>query len=427
MKTARETIIDILTKVETEQAYLQLVLKNEIDHLSNIDKNFVTEVASGTIKYKITIDYLINSVSKTSKLKPFIRNVLRMSVYQMVFLDKIPARAVINEAVNIVKKRGFTNLSGFVNAVLRNIDRMEIILPNDNLSIKYSMPNWIIDLWKDLYGEEETIKICTALNKRARVCVRINTLKTTKEKLIKELTGINCIDANIYQEYMYLENTNSISKLDAFKNGLFTVQDESAGIVSRVVSPMKNERILDMCSAPGGKATHMAQINESDIVSIDIYEHKIKLIKNNADRLGITCITPICMDATIASFEQKFDKILLDVPCSGLGLLKRKPDIRYTKSIEDIENINLLQKQIARNAIRYLKNSGTLVYSTCTLTKLENYDMVEFFTNELGLVEDDIEPYIPQIFKKYVKGCYVTILPYVADTDGFFIARFRKP
>ncbi|ONI45040.1 16S rRNA (cytosine(967)-C(5))-methyltransferase [Candidatus Epulonipiscioides gigas] len=435
IKNPREIIVNSLIKVEKDAAYLQLLLKKELEGFESRDKNFITEISTGTIKYKITIDYIINQVSniKVSKMKPFIRNLIRMSVYQLKYLDKIPSHAIINEAVKLSKKRGFTKLSKFINAILRNIERINIELPKNNLSIHYSMPEWIIELWKKNYGDELTKQICQSFAQRANVCARINTLKISKDELIKqlELEKVITSNTNIFKnEYIYLSGLNSISNMISFNKGLFTIQDESAGIVAKVVNPMKGENILDLCSAPGGKATHIAQISENEIhiVSTDIYEHKIELINKNASRLGIDCIKTFCLDGTIfhTEFCNKFDKVLIDVPCSGLGLLKRKPDIKYTKTMQDIIEINKIQKQIAKNAVKYLKPGGFLIYSTCTLNAIENIDMVDYISNELAMIKDEILPFVPEGFKPYTTGCYVNIFPHVANTDGFFIARFKK-
>ncbi len=437
MKNIREVITDILVEHEKEETYLQLVLKEELDKYERQDRNFITEVVYGTVKYKITLDYIIDQVSKTpvKKMKPFVRSLMRMSVYQIIYLNKVPSSAAINEAVKIIKRRKMSNLSGFVNGVLRNVDRnKENFGEEQPLFVKCSMPEWIVDMWIKQYGVDETEKICEALNKRAKVCARINTIKCTSQQLktIFEQEGINTTDANVYKdECMYLDGAHSVANLTSFIDGKWTAQDESAMLVSKVVCPQQGENILDLCSAPGGKSVHMAGLanNQIEILSSDIHEHKIELIEKTATRLGVTCIKTKVMDATIfdSTLENKFDKVLTDVPCSGLGIIKRKPDIRHTKSQEDIQAINDIQKNIVKNAVRYLKSGGTLVYSTCTLSQVENEDMVRYIIDELGLKPDNIDKYIPVIFKAYIKDeCCVQILPYVADTDGFFVARFRK-
>ncbi|OON95317.1 MAG: 16S rRNA (cytosine(967)-C(5))-methyltransferase [Candidatus Epulonipiscioides saccharophilum] len=435
MKNSREIIVDILLKVEKEGTYLQLLLKKELDGFESLDKSFITEVATGAMKRQITIDYIINEVStiKINKMKPFIRNLLRMSVYQLKYLDKIPAHAVIDEAVKLTKKKGYATLTKFVNAVLRNVDRQDIILPDDDLSVKYSIAPWIIDSWSVTYGPVIAEKIANELSaNRAKVSARINTLKTTKTDLINFLVNESVIPlpGNIYpDEYLYLNGVNDIASMKSFAEGLFTIQDESAGIVSHVVNPLAGEYILDLCSAPGGKSTHLAQLsqNQANIISTDIFEHKIDLVKKNASRLGAGSICAELYDEKdIDKFVGRFDKVLIDVPCSGLGLLKRKPDINFNRNEYHIAQINATQKSIAKTAASFLKPGGSLVYSTCTLNKTENELMVDYIS-ALGLVPDcTLIDYVPDMFKEFVSGGHVTIFPFVANTDGFFIAKFKK-
>ncbi|OOB79051.1 MAG: 16S rRNA (cytosine(967)-C(5))-methyltransferase [Epulopiscium sp. Nuni2H_MBin001] len=424
MKCAREVSVDILTKIEKEGGYVQLVLKDELE--GKQDKSFITEVVYGSIKHKLTLDYIISSNTKTNKIKPFVRNLLRVSVYQLMYLDRVPPSAVINEAVKIIKRRNMGSLSGFVNGVLRQIDRTKHEISYPSISIKYSMPEWIVNLWIEMYGEDKTIKICESLNNRAKICARVNS-KNAIQQLINE--NIKYTAGHIFpNECVYIEGANSIANIKSFVEGLWTVQDESAMLVGYVLNPHEGDTILDICAAPGGKTSHMAYLanNKASIMATDIYEHKIELINKTVTRLGATEITTKRLDACVfdSSLENKFDKVLADVPCSGLGILKRKPDIRYNKSLDDIAQINIVQKNIVANAVKYVKPGGVFVYSTCTLSETENKDMVKWMIEELGLVADTIE--VPEVLKSCVDGCSVEILPYIADTDGFFIAKFRK-
>ncbi|OON95216.1 MAG: 16S rRNA (cytosine(967)-C(5))-methyltransferase [Epulopiscium sp. Nele67-Bin005] len=443
MKNARETIVDLLTTIEKEETYMQLLLKKELDNIKKEDRGFITEVVYGTVKHQLKLDYFINHVSKTpvKKMKPFIKHLMRMSAYQLIFLDKIPASATINEAVKLVKKRKMHNLSGFVNGVLRNLERQkdEISLPDVNthkiehFSIKYSMPSWLIEMWLEMYGTEEMEKICTAFNERAEVCIRINKNQISKNELILELQneGIECSDGIIFPEdNLYLKKTYNIGNLNSFLEGKWTPQDESASLVSHLLNPQKGDKILDMCAAPGGKSTHIAELSndECEIISADLYPHKTELIQKNADRLNLKSIKIIVNNGINfnKSWEDSFERILLDVPCSGLGVIKRKPDMRYHKTPEDILAISEVQKQLVNNAVRYLKAGGTLLYSTCTLSKIENEDMVKYILN-LGLKLDPITDDVPDLVKPYIKEeNHIQILPYIAKTDGFFIARFKK-
>ncbi|MDU6854076.1 MAG: 16S rRNA (cytosine(967)-C(5))-methyltransferase RsmB [Zhenhengia sp.] len=433
-KTVREKVAQILTDIEKDDTYLQLALKKELDILEAKDKGFANELIYGTIKWRLRLDYVLDQFSKTpvKKMKPFVRQLMRMSVYQILFLDKVPASAAINEAVKIMHKRKMSNLSGFVNGVLRNIDRNKSEITYPNLSVYYSIPEWIITRWMKYYGEMETKAICESLSQRARVCIRINTLKTTKDKVKALLSeeGITVLEEGFLPESLYIHAPSGIHHSPSFKAGLWTVQDESAMLVGHVLGPEKGDEILDVCSAPGGKTVHLAELmqNEGHIIGADIHEHKIELIEKNAKRLGASIVEGRLQDGMLINedWKEKFDKILLDAPCSGLGIIKRKPDIRYAKDETAIRDINNIQRKLLKNAINYLKKDGILVYSTCTLTQEENQNMVEYALS-LGLQLDAIPYDMPACLKPYIKdNAYIEILPHVTDTDGFFMARFRK-
>lgn len=433
-KTVREKVAQILTDIEKDDTYLQLALKKELDTLEAKDKGFANELIYGTIKWRLRLDYVLDQFSKTpvKKMKPFVRQLMRMSVYQILFLDKVPTSAAINEAVKIMHKRKMSNLSGFVNGVLRNIDRNKSEITYPNLSVYYSIPEWIITRWMKYYGEMETKAICESLSQRARVCIRINTLKTTKDKVKALLSeeGITVLEEGFLPESLYIHAPSGIHHSPSFKAGLWTVQDESAMLVGHVLGPEKGDEILDVCSAPGGKTVHLAELmqNEGHIIGADVHEHKIELIEKNAKRLGASIVEGKLQDGMLINedWKEKFDKILLDAPCSGLGIIKRKPDIRYAKDETEIRDINNIQRKLLKNAINYLKKDGILVYSTCTLTQEENQNMVEYALS-LGLQLDAIPYDMPACLKPYIKdNAYIEILPHVTDTDGFFMARFRK-
>ncbi|MHC1750409.1 MAG: 16S rRNA (cytosine(967)-C(5))-methyltransferase RsmB [Cellulosilyticaceae bacterium] len=441
-KSTREQIVDLLVAVEKEHTYVQLLLKDGLEEIDPKERPFVTEIIYGTIKYQIKIDYIINEFSKikTNKMKPMVRNLLRMSVYQLIHLDKVPDSAVINEAVKIIHRRKMSNLSGFVNGILRNIARNKnaVVYPSKQkdtiryLSVVYSMPEWIVKMWCKDYGKEVTEEICIALNERAKVSVRVNLLKSTPEfvKQALEDAGIQVEQGHLLKECFYIKNTNAITNIESFNEGYWTVQDESAMLVAHVVDPKPGDKVLDVCSAPGGKTVHMAELmkNEGMVVSTDVHPHKIQLIEQTAKRMGLTCVNPTLQDGTEfkEDWHEMFDKVLLDAPCLGLGILKRKPDIRYNRSEEDVKEIVSLQKKLLSNVVKYVKPNGVLVYSTCSISKTENDDMIKH-AKTLGLVLDDIMQYIPEMLKNEVKEKgYIQILPQITGTDGFFIARFRK-
>lgn len=442
-KNIREQVVNLLLEIERDKSYAQLALKNELKDITGPDKGFMTEVVYGTLKYQIKLDYIIDQFSKTPvrKMKPLIRQLFRMSVYQLMYLDKVPASAVINEAVKIAKKRKFVSLSGFVNGVLRTIDRERnnIKYPSKEketvryMSVMYSLPEWMIETWLKSYDMTKVEAICSALNERAQVCIRVNTLKATKEEVIKRLEaeGVTVMPGEFLDEAMYLKNVDNIQNMSSFKEGLWTVQDESAMLVGKVIAPKAGERILDLCSAPGGKSIHMAELmqNKGEIISCDIHPHKLELIAKNAERMGVTIIKPTLQDGTICNeaFVERFDRILVDAPCSGLGIMKRKPDIRYNKEATDLEDIAAIQRAILTQAVKYLKPEGILVYSTCTISKAENEEMVAFMTNELGLELNKIVDTIPKVLQKEVeRESMIQILPQIAGTDGFFIAGLKK-
>ena len=443
MKTVREQIVDLLIEVERDKSYAQLSLKKALVDLEVRDKALATEVFYGTLKYQIQIDYWLNQYSKTpvKKMKPLIRNLLRMSVYQMLHLDKIPVSAVINEAVKIAKKRKFQGLSGFVNGLLRKIDRERenLSFPNEkenlsySLSIKYALPEWIVSMWLKRYDKEMVEEIGRALNKRAEVCGRVNTLKGSKEGLVQTLEkeGVQVEAGHLLEEAFYLKKVENLQNLASFKVGAWTVQDESAMLVAHVVSPQKGECILDMCSAPGGKSMHMAAFmeNEGEIISCDVHEHKLELIEKNAARLGIKIIKPTLQDGMVLNedFVGKFDKVLLDAPCSGLGIMKRKPDIRLHKTKEDLKEIVAIQKALLKNAVKYLKPNGRLIYSTCTISYEENEKMIQEAMKEYGLELENIVDTIPKSIQGAIEDQgMIQILPNMADTDGFFIASLKR-
>lgn len=443
MKNIREQVVDLLIEVECKQSYAQLSLKNALDEtLDKRDRALATELFYGTLKYQIQLDYWLNQYSNITvqKMKPLIRNILRMSLYQMLYLDKIPVSAVINEAVKIVKKRKFQGLSGFVNGLLRKLDKEKANLVvsdikpiSKKLSIQYALPEWVIKMWLDAYDVNQVEEIGKALNERAEVCGRWNSLKYTKNATINLLKseGIEIRESNLLEEAFYLKKVESLHTLPSFKEGAWTVQDESAMLVAHIVDPKKDSNVLDMCSAPGGKSFHMAALmeNKGRIVACDTYTHKVELIKNNAKRLGITIIETKVQDGTILNpeFIEQFDYVLLDVPCSGLGIMKRKPDIRHHKTYEDLKAITQIQRMLIQNAVRYLKPNGRLVYSTCTISKAENEQMAEFITKEYPLTLEPIQDKLPEVLKKAVKEeGMIQILPQMAQTDGFFIASFRK-
>lgn len=441
----RETSIYILDEILNNKAYNNIILKKTLDKnnlFNNIQKSFITEIVNGTLRNLIFIDFVINQFSntKTSKMKPFILNILRISVYQIMFMNKVPISAACNEAVKLAKKRGFINLSGFVNGILRNISRNinNINFPDESknkvdfLSVKYSFPKWIIEYWLEFLSYKDVKKICENSVKSPKINICINTVITDYKEIINKFENNNIeIDKGILENSFYINKINDITKNNEFKKGYFHVMNESSMLSVNILNPKENSIVIDICAAPGGKSFYCAYLmnNKGKIISRDIYEHKIDLIKDSAKRLKLDIIDAQLKDA--AKFykedENIADYIIADVPCSGFGLLRKKPDIKYTKSIDDIKNLVSLQREILKNCWKYVKTGGTLVYSTCTISKMENLDNVNWFCENYPFELVDISDFIPKDLEcSTAKDGYIQILPDTAQTDGFFIAKMIR-
>ena len=442
---AREVALKTLYRINNEGAYSNIALDEEISKnaqkLNAKDIGLISEIVYGVITWKLTIDEIIKKYSKIrlKKISPWILDILRLSIYQIVFLDKIPKSAAVNEGVNLAKRYGHRSSSGFANAILRKVEKQDyedfknIKDEKERLSKQYSMPLWIIE---ELMGEglelEKIEEICISSNIRPKVSIRINTLKTNKEDLkhILENENIKATDG-ILKDFLVLDKAKNIEKLESFKNGLFTVQDEAAGLTSLILDPKKGESILDACSSPGGKTTYIAQLveNEGQIIAFDIHEHRTRLVEQNAKRLGVNIIETKVQDAS--KFEEKyvnkFDKILLDVPCLGIGVLKRKPDIKWQKKKEDVKEISEIQYKILENCTKYLKPKGELVYSTCSILKEENENLIKrFLQKNKEFKLEKIENIEEEFFKKYLKNEQFLQVYQNKKTDGFFICKLFK-
>ena len=442
---AREIALKTLVKIEKEEGYSNIVLNQVIKEnkkiLTEKDISLISEIVYGVISYKITLDEIIKKYSsiKLKKISIWILNVLRMGIYQIIFLDKIPKSAAVNESVNLAKRYGHKASSNFVNAILRKVDKKdfeELFNIKDDverISKTTSMPEWIIKELAKNTNYEDIEEICKNLNKRPKINIRINRLKTNivevKEELKKENIIYNTISED-EEDFLELEKIKDIENNKLFKNGFFTIQDISAGMTAKILSPKPNELVLDACAAPGGKTTYMAELmdNKGKIIAGDIYEHRLNLIKQNAKRLGISIIETKILDATkyYKEYEAKFDKVLLDVPCLGIGVIKRKPDIKWQRKPEDLQEICKIQEIILENCSKYLKIGGELVYSTCSILEEENENIIKEFVKknqnfEIKKVKSPIK-----IFEKFVKKeGYISIKP-TEKNDGFFICKLVK-
>lgn len=433
----REIALKVLYKIDKENAYSNIALDEAINQNRKIinekDIGLISEIVYGVTTWKLTLDEIIKKYSKIrlKKISDWIINILRMGVYQIIFLDKIPKSAAVNESVNLAKKYGHNSSSNFVNAILRKVEKKDyeelFNIENDleKISKTTSMPSWIIEeLLKD--NEMGIVeKICKNSNLKPKITIRINKLKVDKETFKKQLVNRNIKFSDTYlDDFLELEKVKNIEKLDLFKEGYFTIQDISAGLTALVLKPEKGEEILDACAAPGGKTTYIAEImnNEGKIEAWDIYKHRTKLINDNANRLGINIIKEKVNDATIYNeeYNEKFDKILLDVPCLGLGVIKRKPDIKWKRNKEDVEEISKIQMKILENCSKYLKKNGTLVYSTCSILKDENEKIIQSFLRE----NNDFEN-ITNTSEYAENKEFINIYP-DDKKDGFFICKLKK-
>ena len=428
----REIALKTLYKIDKEQAYSNIELNEQIKQnrkkLTEKDIGLISEIVYGVTTWKLTLDEIIKKHSKIKikKISPWIINILRMGIYQIIFLDKIPKSAAVNESVNLAKRYGHASSSNFVNAILRKIEikdyeeLFEIKDDIERISKTTSMPKWIIEELSKNHDIHQVEEICKNSNIKPKITIRVNTLKTNKQELITKLKekNIECEEPKKeIEDFLILEKVKDIENLEEFKQGYFTVQDISAGQTAKILNPQPGELVLDACSAPGGKTTYMAELmkNKGKIEAWDIHEHRTKLVQQNAQRLGIKIIETKVKDASVydENLKGKFDKILLDVPCLGIGVIKRKPDIKWQRKPEDIEEIIAIQKKILDNCSKYLKENGTIVYSTCSILKEENKDIVD------GFLKENKEYYIKPEET-------LNILPN-EEKDGFFICKiYRK-
>jgi len=442
---SRNVALDILHDVTERGAFLNISVKKRLQqtHLSETDKRLVTELVYGTMEYKMRLDWIIQQFTKGYRIHPIIRNILRLGVYQILFLDRIPDPVACNESVLLAKQVGKAKLSGFVNGVLRSIVRSknQITYPDKNddpiafLSIYYSYPYWLVQKWVNEYGLSFTEDLLSYRCTNQSVTVRPNTMRISLlewERLLDDLhipfkTGVWVPTA------YYLSGIGDIGSNEYFRKGLFSVQGESSMLAVQMLSPEPEQYILDACSAPGGKAAYIAELmdDKGKVVSWDIHPHRVKLIEENKKRLGLQSIIPEEQNAEVIRKDLvgKMDGVLVDAPCSGLGVIHKKPDIKYRKTLDEISELSKLQSRILQTCSRYVKPGGTLVYSTCTITKEENEEVVANFLKEnqdFYLNPLQIRRFPPNFDpSRAVKG-YVQLLPHLDDIDGFFIAVLKR-
>lgn len=444
----RELALDILLAVEKGEEYSNVLIRqvlDKYDYLESRDKAFIKRLTEGTLERRIELDYVLNQFSKVAvrKMKPFIRCLLRMSVYQILYMEQTADFAVCNEAVKLAGRHGFASLKGFVNGVLRSVVRGKdtIVYPSlekelvEALSVKYSMPTWIVELLLQEQGSEKTKLILQGLLDVHPVTVR------SRDASWKP--GDIRWKQHEYLPYAYkLWETDNLRNLPGFAQGMFTVQDVSSMLVCEIAGLKGGEKVLDVCAAPGGKSLHAADFvgervpgqkktacAEGTVESRDVTEYKAQLIRENAQRLQINNLTVKTWDATIAdeAAVEQFDVVLADVPCSGLGVIGKKRDIKYRITPEGMREVVQLQRRILDQIWRYVKPGGVLIYSTCTIHRAENEEQVEYLTGHYPLETESLNPYLPEcLHGATTERGYLQLLPGVHDCDGFFLARLRK-
>ncbi len=434
----RELALDILMEVLERGGLSHVVLNQALSkyqYLEKQDRAFVTRVTEGTLEYLIQIDYVIGQYSKTKieKMKPLIRTLLRMSVYQILRMDRIPDSAVCDEAVKLAVKRRFQGLKGFVNGVLRAIARGkgELVFPDD--SVRYSMPGWLIDMWKKEYPETVVYEMLNAFLEKRRLCVRLKGTPRERQRTEESLQSQGAVveKSEYSEEIRYLSGIDHLEALAAFRDGWIQVQDLSSSFVALAAAPRKGQYCVDVCAAPGGKSLHMADLlgDQGFVEARDISQNKIALIEDNIRRHGVSNIRTRVMDALEFDQEsaEKADILLADLPCSGLGILGRKPDIKYRVSPESISELAELQRKILSVVWRYVKPQGTLVYSTCTISRKENEENAAWFAEEYPFEPVNIEQRLGgKLRSETLKKGYIQLLPGAYPGDGFFLAVFKR-
>lgn len=442
----REIVLDMLIDMEKNGTPSHILERETLAKYQYLDKSnraFITRVFEGTIENKIRLDYTINSFSntKTNKMKPLIRCLLRMSTYQIMFMDKTPDSAVCNEAVTIANKRGFRTLKGFVNGVLRNISRNKdnIEYPDINtdkfgyLSICYSTPEWIIEQISNQYGEDRLESILLGMNrKKEGVSLRISK-KAEKAEVIKSLkdSGITVEELQLYDRGILIKGFDYLEKLEAFKSGKLIPQDESSMLVAHIADPRSCDMVIDVCAAPGGKSIHIAELLEGTgmVEARDVSEDKIMLIEENIRRIGVENIRTKVFNGSVEDEDaiESADIVVADVPCSGLGVISKKSDIKYNMSLEKQEELIKLQRAILKEAVKYVKKGGKLIFSTCTTNRNENIENMKWLMEEYKLQSESISQYLPKGFHGgETKNGYIQLLPDEDKTDGFFICKLIK-
>lgn len=438
-ETGRSAAARLLYRIDRENAYSNLVLRRHLGSygLNARDQALCCTLVYGVLERRITLDYVIASHSKLrlSEIDPLTLDCLRIGAYQLLYLDRIPASAAINESVRTVKMLGGVKSAGFVNAVLHAIDRdgKNIQYPPEknrktHLSIKYSCPQWIVRLWLSAYGAEHTEQLLQAAFGRPPLTIRVNTTRVTPDELAQKLAaeGIQTQPHPYLPDALNISDTGALETQASYQEGLFHVQDAASQLCVKLLDPQPGERVADVCAAPGGKTFTIAQRmqNTGRVDSFDLYPQRTELIAQGAQRLGLSIVQARVRDAATGDVSEKYDRVLCDVPCSGLGILRRKPEIRY-KSRETLDNLPDLQYSIIMNTCALVAPGGVLVYSTCALNPAENREVADrFLASHPEFEPMPIAPGLPRFGEE--PAHQLTLMPHLHDTDGFFIAAFHR-
>ena len=441
----REMILEILLQIE-EGEHSHIAIRSALSKyqfLPRQERAFITRVCEGTLEYRIQIDYILDSFSKVTvdKMKPPIREILRSAVYQLRYMDSVPDSAVCNEAVKLTQRKGFYNLKPFVNGVLRTIAREmnQVKFPSReenlvrSLSVEYSMPEQLVERWLEAYGEETTEKILKDFLEEKPLTVRCRTYLNSQEAIVKSLTdqGVKVEPAPYLPYACHISGFDHILALDAFINGKILVQDVSSMLVAEAADPQKGDYVIDVCAAPGGKSLHVGDKMEGfgTVDARDVSQYKVNLIEENIRRTNSINVQAKVQDATIFDQESELlaDIVLADVPCSGYGVIGKKPDIKYRVTPQKQEEIVILQRTILDRAANYVKPRGTLIFSTCTIAKEENEENMMWFLQNYPFKLESLDPCLPEELHSETTALgYLQLLPGVHKTDGFFIAKFRR-
>ncbi|MDR6227232.1 16S rRNA (cytosine(967)-C(5))-methyltransferase RsmB [Desmospora profundinema] len=448
-RTARETALEILLAVEERGAFSNLALHEHLDRsgLDIRDRGLVTELVYGTIQRQYTLDWILGRLVKKGpdSLERWVHQLLRLGLYQLRYLDKIPSRAAVHETVRIANLRGHRGISGLINGVLRSYVRRERefnLKPDGSvrsLALVHSFPEWMVKRLIDSYGPGTAADILASLNRRPHVSLRVNPLQADPARVANALTqsfpGAEVVPSEVVAQAFTVRGAGNPALHPGFARGWYTIQDESSMLVAEAVDPQPGQRVLDGCAAPGGKTTHMAERmgDEGFLLACDVHPHKVGLIEENVRRLSLSIVQ--AREADLRSLPEEgedasFDCVLLDAPCSGWGVIRRKPEIKWAREAEAVEELSRLQRELLHAAARMVKPGGILVYSTCTMEPRENEEQVDAF---LGNHPDfTADPTLLERFSAKVRdqalhrGAGIQILPHHFESDGFFIARMVK-